>query len=149
MALLWAVDPILSLGLVNRRRSDLFRLGERAAAARSDADALPDHLLTSAELDELRASLTDGGLSDKGLLLSNGTWSLASGTQPRPAPALDSRTFAEWPWEQQLQLTPDMPYSRAGKLLLNMLRFCNKHCTCPVMMMMNENRTCAAYNLFD
>jgi hypothetical protein len=42
-----------------------------------------------------------------------------------------------------------MPYRRAGKLLRNMLRFCNKHCTCPVMTMTHENRTNVADNLFD
>ena len=205
----WAVDPSLSLGLVNRGRSELFRLGERAAAAHSDAGAMPGNLLTSVELDELRASLAAGGFSDKDLVFNNGTWSLASGAQPRPAtvagagqsdtitkieaelrtlyvnpyslltaverkdqatrakalPAKrkaafpgDTETdtadvglnpFAEWPWEQQLRLTPDMPYSRAGKLLRNMLRFCNKHCTRPVMMMTHENRTTVADNLFD
>ncbi len=43
--------------------------------------------------------------------------------------------FAEWPWEQGLRVTvtPDLPYKRAGRLLWNALRWCNKFCTCPVM----------------
>jgi hypothetical protein len=80
----WAIDPSLCFGLVNRGRSELFRLGEKAAAARSDTDVAPDHLLSPAELDELKASLAAGGFSDKDLVHSNGTWTLASGTQPRP-----------------------------------------------------------------
>jgi hypothetical protein len=41
--------------------------------------------------------------------------------------------FAKWPWEQSLGLAPDLPYKRAGRLLRNILRWCNKYCTCPVM----------------
>jgi hypothetical protein len=43
--------------------------------------------------------------------------------------------FAEWPWEQGLRVTPDLPYKRAGRLLRNALCWCNKFCTCPVMKM--------------
>jgi hypothetical protein len=43
--------------------------------------------------------------------------------------------FAEWPWEQGLRVTPDLPYKRAGRLLRNALCWCNKFCTCPIMKM--------------
>jgi hypothetical protein len=55
-----------------------------------------------------------------------------------------SNPFADWPWDQALQLSPDLPYRRAGRLLRNMLRWCNPHCTCAVMKMTHETRSKAA-----
>jgi hypothetical protein len=59
--------------------------------------------------------------------------------------------FAEWPWEQGLRVTPDLPYKRAGprRLLWNALRWCNKFCTCPVMKMTYAARTSAADLLYE
>jgi hypothetical protein len=57
--------------------------------------------------------------------------------------------FAEWPWEQSLRLTPDLPYKRAGRLLWNALRWCNKFCSCPVMKMTHAARTSAADKLYE
>ena len=34
--------------------------------------------------------------------------------------------FAEWPWEQHFRVAPDPPYKRAGRILKNGLRWCNK-----------------------
>ncbi len=57
--------------------------------------------------------------------------------------------FAEWPWEQGLRVTPDLPYKRAGRLLRNALRWCNKFCTCPVMKVTYTARTSAADKLYE
>jgi hypothetical protein len=57
--------------------------------------------------------------------------------------------FAEWPWEQSLRLTQDLPYKRAGRLLRNALRWCNKFCTCPVMKLTHAARTSAADKLYE
>jgi hypothetical protein len=58
-------------------------------------------------------------------------------------------SFSEWPWEQSLRLAPDHPYKRAGRLLRNMLRWCNKYCTCPIMNMTFATRSAAANDIFD
>jgi hypothetical protein len=52
--------------------------------------------------------------------------------------------FSEWPWEQGLRLSQDLPYKRAGRLLRNALRWCNKFTSCPVMKMTHAARTSAA-----
>ncbi len=56
--------------------------------------------------------------------------------------------FAEWPWEQGLRLSQDLPYKRAGRLLRNALRWCNKFTSCPVMKMTYAARTSAADKLY-
>jgi hypothetical protein len=56
-----------------------------------------------------------------------------SGDVETDCPDSTLNPFAEWPWEQGLWVTPDLPYKRAGRLFQNALRWCNKFCTCPVM----------------
>ena len=57
--------------------------------------------------------------------------------------------FAEWPWEQELRVTPDLPYRRAGRMLKNALRWVNKFCTCPVMKMTHATRSLHSDTLFE
>ncbi len=57
--------------------------------------------------------------------------------------------FSEWPWEQGLRLSPDLPYKRAGRLLRNALRWCNKSTSCLVMKMTHSARTSAADKLYE
>jgi len=57
--------------------------------------------------------------------------------------------FSEWPWEQGLRLSQDLPYKRAGRLLRNALRWANKFTSCPVMKMTHSARTSAADKLFE
>jgi hypothetical protein len=57
--------------------------------------------------------------------------------------------FAEWPWEQILRLTPDTQYKRAGRLLRNALRWCNKFSTDLVMKMTYAVRSSAADKLYE
>jgi hypothetical protein len=60
-----------------------------------------------------------------------------------------SNPFSDWPWDQSLQLGPDLPYRRAGRLMHNLLRWCNQHCTCAVMKMTFDLRTRTADVLFE
>jgi hypothetical protein len=60
-----------------------------------------------------------------------------------------SNPFADWPWDQSLRLAPDLPYRKAGRLMRNLLRWCNPHCTCAVMKMTHDTRTKAADGLFE
>jgi hypothetical protein len=48
-----------------------------------------------------------------------------------------------------LRLAPDLQYKRAGSLLRNMLRWCNKYCTCPVMSMTHGTWSAAADEMFN
>jgi hypothetical protein len=57
--------------------------------------------------------------------------------------------FADWPWEQALQFNADLPYKRAGRLMRNMLRWCNQHCSCQIMVMTHESRKAAATLLYE
>ncbi len=57
--------------------------------------------------------------------------------------------FAEWPWEQELRVTPYLPYRRAGRMLKNALRWVNKFCTCPVMKMTHATRSLQSDSLFE
>ncbi len=49
--------------------------------------------------------------------------------------------FTDWPWEQTLRVAPDLPYRQAGRLIRNMLRWCNASCTCTVMRMTHRLHT--------
>jgi uncharacterized membrane protein YgcG len=71
------------------------------------------------------------------------------GDEDLEPPDASLNPFAEWPWEQALLLTLDLPYKRAGRLLRNMLRWCNKYCTCPVMNMTFATRSAAADDIYD
>jgi hypothetical protein len=62
---------------------------------------------------------------------------------------LSLHPFAEWPWEQRFRVTPDLPYRRAGRILKNGLRWCNKDCTCPLMNVTFETRSAAADGLYE
>jgi hypothetical protein len=52
-------------------------------------------------------------------------------------------------WEQGLRVSSDLPYKRAGRLLRNALRWCNKFCTSPVMKMTHSARMAAADALYE
>ena len=83
----WALDPSLSLGLVNRERSDLFRLGEQFAAESRGSGATPSQLLSPQEYAELLASIAPAGYSEKDLVLSHGRWTLDPSRTPQCASA--------------------------------------------------------------
>jgi hypothetical protein len=90
----WALDPGLSCGLVNRQRSELFRLAERLSATKQVATTTPDQVLSAGEQAQLRATLAAAGYSDSDLSYQQGQWRLGS------APAsgrgrLDSRRIGE------------------------------------------------------
>ncbi len=209
----WALDTGLSGGLVNRQRSELFRLADRLSATKQAATTTPDQVLSAAEQAQFRATLAAAGYSDSDLSYHQGQWRLGSAsasgdsaaggsasrdtTEPvrkieaelrtlwvspytlftaseRKEQATRSKTvvgskrsraypedeeidcldttlnpFSEWPWEQGLRLSQDLPYKRAGRLLRNALRWSNKFTFCPVMKMTQSARTSAADKLFE
>jgi hypothetical protein len=74
----WALDAGLSGGLVNRQRSDLFRLAERLLATKQAATTTTDQVLSAAEQAQFRATLAAAGNSDSDLSYHQGQWRLGS-----------------------------------------------------------------------
>jgi len=74
----WALDAGLSGGLVNRQRSDLFRLAERLLATKQAATTTTDQVLSAAEQAQFRATLAAAGYSDSDLSYHQGQWRLGS-----------------------------------------------------------------------
>jgi hypothetical protein len=71
------------------------------------------------------------------------------GDEETDCPDATLNPFSEWPWEQGLQLSQDLPYKRAGRFLRNALRWVNKFTSCLVMKMTHSARTSAADKLYE
>jgi hypothetical protein len=74
----WSIDPGLSFCLVDRARSELFRLAERLTAPKPEAHPMPEQILSASKQAQLSTSLAAAGYSDKDLVFSQGCWALGS-----------------------------------------------------------------------